>query len=144
MRQYKEMGLKSKVFGVGSLATDTFAKLAGPASEGIYVMAPYVPSVPGKKNEEFIKKYRARAKEDPDKYSLAGYDVIHINAQAIARAKSTDPAKIRTALEKTNYDGVISKYDFDDHHQAHTDLFLVQMKKGKPEFMDRISTEGMK
>ena len=144
MRQYKEMGVKSQVFGVGSLATDTFAKLAGPASEGIYVMAPYVPSVPGKRNEDFIKKYRARAKEDPDKYSLAGYDVVYIIAQAIERAKSTDPAKIREALEKTAYEGVVSKYDFDNLHQAHTDLFLVQMKKGKPVFMDRISTVGMK
>jgi len=144
MRQYKEMGVKSQVFGVGSLATDTFAKLAGPASEGIYVMAPYVPSVPGKRNEDFIKKYRARAKEDPDKYSLAGYDVVYIIAQAIERAKSTDPAKIREALEKTNYEGVVSKYDFDELHKAHTDLFLVQMKNGKPVFMDRISTVGMK
>ena len=144
MRQYKEMGVKSQVFGVGSLATDTFAKLAGPASEGIYVMAPYVPSVPGKRNEDFIKKYRARAKEDPDKYSLAGYDVVYIIAQAIERAKSTDPAKIREALEKTAYEGVVSKYDFDELHQAHTDLFLVQMKNGKPVFMDRISTVGMK
>ena len=144
MRQYKEMGVKAMVFGVGSLATDTFAKLAGPASEGIYVMAPYVPSVPGMRNEEFVKKYRSRAKEDPDKYSLAGYDVVYIIAQAIERAKSTEPAKIREALEKTNYDGVISKYDFDDFHQTHTDLFLVQMKKGRPVFMDRISTKDMK
>lgn len=144
MRQYKEMGLKTTVFGVGSLATDTFAKLAGPASEGIYVMAPYVPSAPGKRNEEFIKKYRARAKEDPDKYSLAGYDVINIIAQAIERGKSTEPTKIRDALEKTNYEGIVSRYDFDQVHQAHTDLFLVQMKNGKPMFMDRVSTLGMK
>ncbi len=144
MRQYKEMGLKTKVFGVGSLATDTFAKLAGPASEGIYVMAPYVPSAPGKKNEEFINKYRARAKEDPDKYSLAGYDVVYIIAQAIERGKSTEPAKIREALEKTNYEGIVSRYDFDQVHQTHTDLFLVQMKSGKPVFIDRISTLGMK
>ena len=144
MRQYKEMGLKAMVFGVGSLATDTFAKLAGPASEGIYVMAPYVPSVPGKRNEDFVKKYHARAKEDPDKYSLAGYDVVYIIVQAVERAKSTDPSKIREALERTNYDGVVSKYDFDNLHQTHTDLFLVQMKKGKPVFMDRISTQGMK
>jgi branched-chain amino acid transport system substrate-binding protein len=144
MRQYKELGVKSQVFGVGSLATDTFAKLAGPASEGIYVMAPYVPSVPGKRNEDFIKKYRARAKEDPDKYSLAGYDVVYIIAQAIERAKSTEPAKIREALEKTSYEGVVSKYNFDNLHQSHTDLFLVQMKKGKPVFMDRISTVEMK
>lgn len=144
MRQYKEMGLKAMVFGVGSLATDTFAKLAGPASEGIYVMAPYVPSVPGKRNEDFVKKYHARAKEDPDKYSLAGYDVVYIIVQAVERAKSTDPSKIREALERTNYDGVVSKYDFDNLHQTHTDLFLVQMRKGKPVFMDRISTQGMK
>ncbi len=144
MRQYKEMGLKTKVFGVGSLATDTFAKLAGPASEGIYVIAPYVPSAPGKRNEEFIKKYRTRAKEDPDKYSLAGYDVVYIIAQAIERGKSAEPAKIRDALEKTNYEGIVSKYDFDQVHQAHTDLFLVQMKSGKPLFIDRIPTHGMK
>ncbi len=144
MRQYRELGLKARVFAVGSLGTDTFINLAGPASEGIVVMSPYDPKAPGPRNAAFVAKYRARIKELPGKYALAGYDVIHVIAQAIARADGTDPAKIRVALEKTDHEGLLYKYDFDQMHQAFPDLFIAQIKGGATSIIDRVPTRGLK
>jgi len=143
VKQYRELGIKSEVTAVGSLATGTFMDLAGPAADGIYVTAPYVYTAVTPGNERFVEKYRKRAKEDPGKYSLAGYDVIHIIAEAIGRAGSTDTAKVRDALERTDYVGVVGHYEFNEVHQVHTPLFLVQIQKKVPIVIEVISTKGI-
>ena len=144
VKQYRELGIESQVTAVGSLATGTFMDLAGAAADGIYVTAPYVYTAVTPGNERFVEKYRERANEDPGKYSLAGYDVINIIAEAIGRAGSTDRAEIRDALEKTNYVGVVGHYQFDEMHQVNTPLYLVQLQKGVPKVLEVISTKGIK
>jgi len=143
VKQFRELGIKSALSAVGSLATGTFIKLAGPAANGIFVIAPYsyTANTPG--NPRFVKKYRAVANEDPGKYSLAGYDVIHIITQAIGRAGNTKPRAIRDALEKIDYVGVVGWYQFDKKHQVHTPLFLVQIQNGIPKVVQVISTIGI-
>jgi branched-chain amino acid transport system substrate-binding protein len=143
VKQFRELGIKSVLAAVGSLATGTFIKLAGPAAEGIVVVAPYSYTADTPGNARFVKKYRAFAKEDPGKYSLAGYDVIYIIAQAIGRAGKAEPGAIRDALEKTDYVGVVGWYQFDSKHQVHVPLFLVQIRDGVPKIIQTISTEGI-
>jgi ABC-type branched-subunit amino acid transport system substrate-binding protein len=66
--------------------------------------------------------------------------VTHIIAEAIGRAGSTDPNEIRNALEKTDYVGVVGWYEFDDKHQVHVPLFLVQIQGGIPKVVQVIPT----
>jgi branched-chain amino acid transport system substrate-binding protein len=142
VRQYRQLGIKSVLTAVGSLATGTFIKLAGDAANGIYVIAPYSYTAETPGNARFVSAYRKEAKEDPGKYSLAGYDVTHIIAEAIGRAGSTEPGAIRNALEKTDYVGVVGWYEFDKNHQVHVPLFLVQIQGGIPKVVQVISTTG--
>jgi len=144
VKQYRELGIESEITAVGSLATGTFMDLAGSAADGIYVTAPYVYTAVTPGNERFVEKYRKRANEDPGKYSLAGYDVINIIAEAIGRAGSTDAAKIRDALENTDYVGVVGHYQFDEMHQVNTPLYLVQLQENVPKVIEVISTKGLK
>lgn len=133
VKQIKELGIDTKVFGVGSWATADFVKLTGEASEGIHAAVPYAASMETPKNEAFVAAYQEKYDEFPGKYSAAGYNSMNIVAQAIDRADSTDPAKIREALEKTDYEGVNGRFQFDEKHQAYGfDLVLVQMQDGKP------------
>jgi len=144
VKQYRELGIESQVTAVGSLATGTFMDLAGVAADGIYVTAPYVYTAVTPGNERFVRRYREIANEDPGKYSLAGYDVISIIAEAIGRAGSTVAAEIRDALEKTNYVGVVGHYEFDEMHQVNTPLYLVQLQNKVPVVLEVISTKGLK
>lgn len=63
------------------------------------------------------------------------YDLVHLLAQAIARAGSTDRARIRDALEKLGpYDGLIKKYRAPftkDRHEAlgPEQLFIARWRK---------------
>jgi hypothetical protein len=76
VKQLKEMGMKAKVFGVGSWATPDFIGLTGDASEGIYAAVPYASALhaaqPG------LREDYARLQEQPGKYSAAGYNALNI------------------------------------------------------------------
>ena len=133
VKQKAELGLTTKVFGVGSWATPDFIKLTGDASEGIYAAVPYASTIATPKNKEFVAAYSARFGEAPGKYAAAGYNVIHILVDAINRAQSTDADKLRDALSKTSYDGPNGHFEFDAKGQASGfTVVLVQLVKGVP------------
>lgn len=133
VKQKAELGVQTKVFGVGSWATADFMKLTGASSEGIYAAVPYASTMTTPKNKAFVEAYTARYKEAPGKYSAAGYNAISILADAIARAGSTDAEKIREALTKTKYEGPNGMFQFDEKGQASGfTVVLVQLQKGVP------------
>src|SRR5260370_1258524 len=113
VKQKAELGLTTKVFGVGSWATPDFIKLTGESSEGIYAAVPYASTMTTPKNKAFVAAYTARYNEAPGKYAAAGYNAVNILADAITRAGSTDPEKLREALAKTNYEGPNGHFEFD-------------------------------
>jgi len=132
-RQAKELGLKSRIFGVGAWATPTFMDLAGDAANGLLAGVVYAPTQPGEANKVFVAKYKAAYNEEPGKYSAAGYNSINVIAQAIQRAGSDDRAKIRAALEQTDYKGPNGEVRFDKKHQAYgLELVLVELMNKVP------------
>jgi branched-chain amino acid transport system substrate-binding protein len=133
VKQEAELGLSTKVFGVGSWATADFMQLAGPAANGIYAAVPYASTMKTPKNEAFVKAYQDQYKAAPGKYSAAGYNTLNILVAAIARAQSTDPDKIREALLKTDYEGPNGHFRFDEKGQATGfTVVLVQLENGVP------------
>jgi branched-chain amino acid transport system substrate-binding protein len=133
VKQKAELGLTTKVFGVGSWATPDFMKLTGDASEGLYAAVPYASTMTIPKNKAFVAAYTDRYHEAPGKYSAAGYNAISILAEAISRAGSTDPEKLRDALAKTDYEGPNGHFQFDSKGQASGfSVVLVQLLKSVP------------
>jgi len=142
VKQKAELGLTTKVFGVGSWATADFMKLAGNAANGIYAAVPYASTMDSPKNQAFVKAYEAAYKVAPGKYSAAGYNSLHILVDAIARAKSTEADKIRQALHQTNYEGPNGHFQFDDKGQATGfTVVLVQLENGTPKVVAKNTVE---
>jgi branched-chain amino acid transport system substrate-binding protein len=139
---FVELGMDKMMIQLGSdgQVSDDFIKLGGKAVEGLWVMSRYEPTLPGPRNEQFIKEYMPLMNQLPDQKSQAGYDDIYIIADAIKRAGGTDPNKIREALQKTDYQGLASRIAFDKNHQAHPDLLISQIRGGKRQVMTRVST----
>ena len=63
---------------------------------------------------EFIAAYQAEYKNPPENaFAGLGYDTVKLLADAITRAKSADPKKIKAALETTtNLPGVTGSITF--------------------------------
>src|SRR5450759_3803681 len=101
------MGITAPLMGEGSWTSDSYLKLAGPASEGVYGLVEYVYTIKNPINEAFVKMSRDKLKENPSKFAGAAHNAISIMVDAIRRAGSTDPEKIRTALTQTDYNGLV-------------------------------------
>ena len=142
VKQFKELGLKTKIFGVGSWATTDFINLTGDASEGIYAAVPYASSMPNERNQAFVAKYEAATKEKPGKYGAAGYNAVNIMAQAIARAGGTTPDAIRDGLLKTDYAAPNGHYRFTDKGEGYGfEVVLVQISNRQPKIVAEAPTE---
>lgn len=142
VKQFKEFGLKTKIFGVGSWATADFVGLAGEASEGIYAAVPYASSLPGERNKAFVDLYASSYKEKPGKYGAAGYNALNIMMEALARAGKAEPEAVRDALRKTDYAAPNGRYRFTDKGEAYGfDVVLVQIVNKEPRVVAQSATE---
>jgi branched-chain amino acid transport system substrate-binding protein len=145
VKQMAELGLGARAIGSDGPITDAFIKLAGKAAEGIPLVVRYGVTLDTPRNKAFVAAFRAkRSGEDPDQYAQAGYDSIHLHAEAIKRAGSTDPAKIREALTKSDYVSVAgSPIRFDERQQAVPKLYVAVIKDGKRVIVEDIDTSGV-
>ncbi|MGD9945771.1 MAG: penicillin-binding protein activator [Burkholderiaceae bacterium] len=142
VKQFKELGLQTKIFGVGSWATADFVNLAGPASEGIYAAVPYASSIPGERNKVFVDQYAGAYKEKPGKYGAAGYNAVNIMVDAVARAGKTDADAIRDALRKTDYQAPNGRYRFTEKGEGYGfNVVLVQIVNKEPKVVADATTE---
>jgi ABC-type branched-chain amino acid transport systems, periplasmic component len=142
VKQFKEFGIQTKIFGVGSWATSDFIGLTGDASEGIYAAVPYASSMPGELNEAFVKAYSAAYKEKPGKYGAAGYNALNILMEAIERAGNTQADAIRDALRKTDYAAPNGRFRFTDKGEGYGfNVVLVQIQGREPKVVAQAPTE---
>ncbi|HYP83070.1 ABC transporter substrate-binding protein [Variovorax sp.] len=142
VKQFKEFGLNTKIFGVGSWATSDFIGLTGEASEGIYAAVPYASSMPGERNGAFVKAYAAANKEKPGKYGAAGYNALNILMEAVGRAGKAEPEAIRDALRKTDYQAPNGRYRFSEKGEGYGfDVVLVQIVGKEPKVVAEAPTE---
>ncbi len=133
-KQIRELGVTAPLIGEGSWTSDSYLKLAGPASDGVYGLVEYVYTIKNPINDAFVKEFQAKLKENPTKFAGAAHNAIHIMVDAIKRAGAADPEKIRAALEKTDYNGLVGNIKFDDKHQAYGQtVYLAHVKGGVPE-----------
>jgi branched-chain amino acid transport system substrate-binding protein len=91
--------------------------------------------------QDYHQKYEAKYQEAPDFGPGVGYDAVLVLAEAIKQAKSTDPQKIRTALEHIDgFEGVVGTYHMSagDHRGLTVaDVAMVQAKAGKFEYIGK-------
>ena len=75
-----------------------------------------MPGAPGvavtPKTLPFIEAYTKRFGASPSYAGYSTFDEVHIIADAVKRAGSTDPDKIVAAMEKTDYVGVMGRVKF--------------------------------
>lgn len=136
-KQIRELGVTAQLVGEGAWSSDSYIKLAGPAAEGVYGLVEYVYTIKSPINEAFVKEFQAKLKENPSKFAGAAHSVLHIMVDAIRRAGAADPEKIREALEKTDYNGLVGNMKFDAKHQAYGQtVYLSLVKNGVPEVVE--------
>lgn len=145
VKQIAELGIKTIVLGSDGPITDAFIKLAGKVAESIPLVVRYAASLDTPRNRGFVTAFKARrGGEEPDQYAQAGYDSVYLQAEAIKRAGSTEPAKIREALTNSDYVSVSgSSIRFDERNQATPKLYVAVIKNGRRVIIEEVDTSGI-
>ena len=143
VKQAREIKYDKKIAGAGAFASDTFIQLAGKDADGIYGVVPYAATVDNPVNKAFVDAYKAAYPKmpTPDKYAAMSYMAGKVMLAAIQAAGSSDPAKVKAALDKVSVEGVTGTTAFDEHHQAHTDIYITVIDNGAIKIVQAIPTK---
>ena len=113
---------------------------AGDAAEGAIAFIGWsnISDAPG--NRAFVRNYRAKYGIEPKPWSAQSYATLHVLANAIKMAQSTDSTAIRDALaQTTDYPTILGRlgdFSFDPNGDALYDQILMVVKDGKLQFFE--------
>ena len=86
-RQAKQFGLNQVIMGGDGLESDSLLKVGGKAANGITFTTHYDPkATSGKVGKEFLKRFKAKYKINPDAMAALGADAYLVMVDAINRA----------------------------------------------------------
>jgi len=115
-KAYRELGLKFPIHASYNLSVPIYMTAAKGLVNGITFVDAYDPDKPEVK--AFVAAYKKETGKDPANLHGYGYDGIHLVAEAIKKAGSTDKEKLRDAMQSITYSGVMGakgmKYQFRD------------------------------
>lgn len=142
-KNFKQLGISVPLYQSHGVASKDYIKLAGEATEGVRLPAsglvvpeqlaatdPQKPVVTA-----FKKEYEAAFKSDVSTFAGHAYDGLQIALVAIARAGSTDKAKVRDEIEKTSgyvgTGGLVSMSATDHMGLSLSAFHMVEIRKGE-------------
>ncbi len=136
--QARQLGLTVPIFGGDGWEAPQLIEIAGPALENTFYSTHYSPQVSSPESNAFTKAFQARYNGAiPDAMAALGYDSAKVLVDAIRRAGSTDPAKLKEALAATkDFAGVTGKTTLDAQHNATKGAVIMTVKDGKFLFVD--------
>lgn len=137
----KDAGLHAKFYTYYASVTGTPTAL-GTAAEGQVRMVAYaytnMPGLPTKLENEF------KAKFNDDLYVLAAYNGAAMLADAMAKAKSTDPVKVAAAMEGLTFQGFSGEFTMrKTDHQLQMPLYISSWEKATKAHPYSVENTGM-
>jgi len=133
-KQAREMGLNVPILAGDGVQAPELIELGGPAVEGIYFTTHFhkdmITSARGKKFLEIFEK--DTGKTEPDAFTAMACDAYLLLLDAITRANSTEPAKIREALLSTkDFEGVSGKISMKPNGDPVKAMVIDKVQGGK-------------
>lgn len=138
--QARQLGINVPLFGGDGWMSFQLVPIGGKALEGDYFSTHFTPDQDSPVVQNFVKKYQQKYNGLPDCMAALGYDSAMILADAIKRAGSTDPAKIRDAIAATkDFAGVTGTISIDADRNASKSAVIVTIKDGQFKYVTTIA-----
>ena len=140
LKQYRELRMKQVFLSPSTIwSSPTFLKAAGKGSEGIYVATgPTTSDSPSIR--DFAQQFEKAAGRPPLPYEMIGYDNVMLVLDAMKKAGSTDPTKVRDVLRNLDYKGVLQDYKFGGTNQSEVVININEIKDGRAVMINSIRT----
>ena len=137
LKQGRQLGIPDSVPLVMRTLTIADVQAAGEAAEGAITFVGWAGTADTPGNAAFVQNYSAKYGVEPSNYAARAYAGLHILAEAIANAQSTDSIAIRDALANiTDFDTVFGKFSFNAVGDAVYDPKILIVVNGQLEIFE--------
>jgi branched-chain amino acid transport system substrate-binding protein len=138
-RQARQLGINVPLLGGDGWDSDKTFEIGGDAVNGNYFTNHYSADEDRAEVKRFVENYRKKYHKTPDAMAILGYDALYLMVDAIRRAGSTEPAKIRAALAGTkDFPGASGNITIDKDRNARKPIVILKYDHGKQKFVTRI------
>jgi branched-chain amino acid transport system substrate-binding protein len=100
------------LLGCAGIAQPDYAKLAGKAGEGTYIISYYDPANPLPANQAFVRRFKDKFGTEPNEQAAYGYEVPFIYKAAVEQGATKET--LGSAVRKVTYEGPTGKTRFAD------------------------------
>ena len=135
-KQAREKGIGAALIGPDGWDSPDLVKIAGEAVEGGYFSNHYSPDDTRPEVVAWVKKYREKHGQTPDALATLAYDATNLLLEAIRKANSGNPVKIREALASIKgFKGVTGESAMDENGNAVKSAVILQIVNGRQKFL---------
>ena len=140
-KQARLLGIKAPLLGGDGWVGDSLLKVAGNALDGSFFSCHFSSADKSPVVQGFVEKFKAKYNgETPDDMAALGYDSAMILADALKRAGSTEPEKLRDAIAATKeHQGITGKITLDDHRNANKPAVILTIGNGGFDFVETVA-----
>ncbi len=130
-KQARELGINAPILGGDGWDSPDLLKIAGEKPlNNIYFSNHYSADSKDPLSIAYVKEYTAKFNSRPDALAALGYDAAVLIVEAIKKAGSDDPAKIREALVASKVKGVSGIITFDANRNPVKSAVVIELKNG--------------
>ncbi len=135
-KEAREKGIQAALIGPDGWDSPDLVKVAGAAVDGGYFSNHYSPDDTRPEVVAWVKKYKEKFGQTPDALGTLAYDATNVMLEAIRKANSDDPGKIREALASIKgFKGVTGESAMDDNGNAIKSAVILQIVDGRQKFV---------
>ncbi len=136
VKQAREIGITVPILGGDGWDSPKLVEVGTSAAlNNTYFTNHYSVDDTSATSQAFVEAYKKEYGQVPDAMAVLGYDAANIIIDAIKRANSLDPDKIREALAQTkDYPAITGSTTLNATHDAVKSVVIIEMKDGKQVF----------
>ena len=140
-RQAREMGMNLPLMGGDGWDSAKLAEIATPAAiNNGFFSNHYSPDEKSPAVTAFVEAYKKEYNSVPDAFAALSYDATRMIIEAMKKANSADPVKIKDELAKTkNFAAVSGSISFNENHDPVKSAVIIEMKDGKQTFREKVN-----
>lgn len=143
-KQARLVGLEQPLLGGDGWDAPELWQLGGDSLNGSFITTHYSADDPSPAIQKFVQEYKQRyGNLQPDAHAALAYDAMRVLADAITRAHSTDPAKLRDALAQTkDFLGMTGVISIDPNRNAVKSAVVLKLLDARDIYQETIHPEA--
>lgn len=143
VKQARGLGITATFVGSDGWDSPKLAEVAGKENlNNCFFTNHYTPEDKDPAVQAFVKAYKDKHGQVPDALAALAYDGARLIIDAIQRAGSTEPEKIKAALAQTkDFPAITGKFTLNENHDPVKAIVIIELKDGKQEVSEKTAAK---